>query len=79
MAATIFLASRRFADDEGRAGGIALGEYEIAGGIAQGTSIEARKGLAQLIQVGSLAGQRHGPMRRRQARLVGGQGRGGRA
>ena len=44
MAAAIFLASRRFADDQGRAGGVALGEHEIAGGIAQGASVEARKG-----------------------------------
>ena len=79
MAATIFLASRWFADDEGRAGGVALGEYEIAGGIAQGTPIEARKGFAQLIQVGGLAGKRRRPMRRRQARLVGRQGRDDRA
>ena len=50
MAAAVFLPARRFADDQRRRRGVALGEHKIAGGVAQGAPVEAGQGGAQRIQ-----------------------------
>lgn len=57
MTATIFLAAWRFADDQGGAGRVALGEDQIAGGVSQGAAVEASQGGSQALQGGRLTGQ----------------------
>ena len=63
MAAAIFLAARRFADDQGRAGWVALGEHQIAGGVAQGASVELGQGRTQFVQRRRPAPPRPKPVR----------------
>jgi hypothetical protein len=46
MTASVFLSPRRLADDQGGAGGVALGEHQMAGGIAQRAAIEGCERVA---------------------------------